>query len=90
MISHSQRHTKSYKKLSFDLQNYIRFGVPRCQRLSHASEITRYTSSFMTHLRLSASGVLPVVDTEAEVDALEAAIPLLEPSSTVAMQASKH
>ena len=49
------------------------------------------TSSFVTHLTLGffcigfdgALRFFQAVDTEAEVDALEAAIPLLEPSSTV-------
>ena len=71
-----------------------RFGVPRCQCFSQAkSHIAHHTPSFVTRLTLSffridfdgALRLFPAVDTEAEVDALEAAIPLLEPNSTVAV-----
>ena len=66
--------------------------------MSFTSTSTHCTLSFVTRLTFgcfhigfnAAFRLFPAVDTEAEVDALEAAIPLLEPCSTVTVaEASK-
>ena len=82
------------EKAGFDLQNYI-----TSMSMSFTSKITRCTSSFVTCLtfvffRIGFDGALrffPAVNTAAEVDTLEVTIPLLKPSSTVAVaEASLH
>ena len=73
------------EKAQLRLAELYRFEV---MSTSFTNEITCCTSSFVTRLtfgffRIAFVGALclfPAVDTEAEVDTLEAAIPLLEPS----------